>query len=298
MAARRKNILMICIAVLVCVFSVPSLAAQQEVAIDELKIALSFPDRYDVFTRDIDESSPLFEKYGLDPQTLAQAMEESNHYVDAVNTGTGNQIIVSGYSDELSEELWSLTNSDPADFIDETEKARQLLEPGADISVRQRGGVHYWYYTLQSDDGDVAQYTTIENGLYIQLTAQSPAGRLLTENDLLSLDETAGSLQFTEVVPKPAATGPVNPMEAQDVFFYVMIAVIAYMGFRLVMRIRKTRREALEAQERIPPPPVVEELKPSKKPEVMTKGPAAFKYHHLTPPKRDRSRDSRTGGGE
>jgi hypothetical protein len=261
-----KKIICAAMVFLVCLFGValPAFAAQKTYKIEELKLSVSLPDYYDVALREAADNSDFLQKYNMTDEALKEKMQQGDYYLIAINTWTGNELTVSGYENEFSLDVWSVSNAGRKDIDTGIDHAREYLSADADITIRTVGEYSYWYYTYETDLQELSQYATVENGTYMIAAIGAYHGNKLQDSDITALDSMIDTLSFSEILPE-------NPnmerkkLSTQTIVLFVILAGLAiYMIVRILRRFKsvENRRTGLRTgaeknmpQGRRPPPP-------------------------------------------
>lgn len=83
-----KKTLMLLLALTLCLTAALTVSADdydyEYYLVNDLEMVVPMPVRYDVFTREMAEDDPLFDKYGTDLETIMNILENSNIYLDGV----------------------------------------------------------------------------------------------------------------------------------------------------------------------------------------------------------------------
>lgn len=240
-----KRLLYLFIIIGIILFPVSSTASSAYL-IEALNISVTFPDYFDVITRDMQASQTVLDKYGLDKSNFADSMTEQNFYITAINSKTGNQIIISGYEDRLSKDVWSLSSSDAGKLIRQTGQAQRLVPKGGNITLQRLDPYRFWYYKIQTAEQDLIQYSTIENGTMVHITASAFNGNSLQQEDVDAITELMNGLSFTEIT-KTEAQQAAEQGEfsfGKTAINIVLFGLIAFLGYRLFVRFRKARKQA------------------------------------------------------
>lgn len=247
-----KKVFLTIICILILLTPLVSYAASELYTISELKLNVTLPNSYDVITRDMDKSAAALEKYGLEPSETLAIMQSEDRYIEAINHETGNEILVSGYTNSYSERVWSITNSDREKMDDGIEHASGYIEDSSSISVRTIGGQDYWYYTYESDVQQLVQYTTVENGMYIVIAASSFNGNKLQNADISALDSAMKRLSFTEITAPDTGFKLALPENAALILMIIVIfGVFIFLIFRITKRLRPQQRAEKQKYDKI-----------------------------------------------
>ena len=89
----KKLLTVLCLISLLLTLAVPAHAAT-EIHLDELDITITLPTGYDVFTRNMSASDPLFTKYNFTQEYFENTAISQSIYLDAFNLNTAAEIVV------------------------------------------------------------------------------------------------------------------------------------------------------------------------------------------------------------
>lgn len=229
----------------------PASAAAQDVAaasygntqsldVNGAQMTVTFPEGWDVLSRDTPQGSFVFSKYGIEYDDFIYSLESQSIYLDAINPATQNQIYVSLVTDEASTQYPNLSALSDQEINDMVEENRAYVTGYGleEFSWKRVGDYKYLYYEFGSP-AYVMQYTTTVNGQYVNVILQNFYYGALPEEEAAALSEVVSSVSFANTAP---AGSPINyPAESAApliVSVFVGGAVIALL-LLLLSRYRK-----------------------------------------------------------
>ena len=149
----------------VCLFAF----ADTAVYVEEIGLSVTFPDVYDVITRDTPADDPIFSQVGLSKDTLMVTFESGNIYANGVKLSDGSEIIVIATENPI-ENLSSMSDAVVSVFADGIMQQFEEMEIEAEpYSIETVNGVKYivipFYEGVNGSHG-VEYCTIIDHMIY------------------------------------------------------------------------------------------------------------------------------------
>lgn len=186
-----KKTLTLLLAFLLCLAAAPTVSAEdydyEYHLVNDVGMVVPMPVGYDVFSREMTDDDPIFEKYGTDPETIMNILESNSIYLDGV---TPEREIVFSCSDSLYEDLYGMDDND-IKVISDDFKA-QLESAGATVTSSEivSSFTDSFIFFELTDAADCSTYTyiTVKNGADMAFTLKSLDGTVLTTEDRETLE--------------------------------------------------------------------------------------------------------------
>lgn len=210
----------------------------------DTELVVTIPDNYEVLTRDLNspESQAILDEHNMDRQSFLTLMRNENRYLDAYNTLSGNEIMISCFMDQMSIDTWSFSQKTGEQMASAMKTVEDSVGDAVDVSHYETHGYSYVRYEMEDLKQDAVIYSTVEEGRQIEIAAYAFNGAKLTEDDLASLKEVVDSARIyydgQEVID---ITGG-KPSNFDALTLTAVIAVLAAIVIVLVLIFRRHRK--------------------------------------------------------
>jgi len=114
----RRLIRYFVILLLLSAVALPVGAKENTYQIPELDMTVEIPSSYDVFTLDMDEDDPLFEKYNYSKEMLVDRLQSGNGVLNAIAKDGKREIVITVFPDAVLSDFHHMSETELTAFAD------------------------------------------------------------------------------------------------------------------------------------------------------------------------------------
>jgi len=204
----------------------------QTLDVNGAQMTVTFPEGWDVLTRNTPADFPALSKYGIVYEEFISNMESQSIYIDAINPDTQNQIYVSLVADEASIQYPNLSALSDEEISGLIEESRTYMT-GYDLSAfswKNVGDYKYLYYEF-GNPAYVMQYTTTVNGQYVSIILQNFNYGPFSAEEKDAMSNVLNSVSFSNTAP----SGSLNNYPAESAAPLIVAVIIGAAVIALLL---------------------------------------------------------------
>lgn len=231
----------------------PAAAESSTFVLEELDLSLSIPDRYDVFTRDIDPADPRPAQYGITREDLLASFKDNNIYLNATLPANNEEIVVTmvevGDTGGVDMQSEAFLEQAAEEMISNLSSMDYTVTEHTILPLSQARFIRFSLHANNQCDY-MQQYSTVVSGKVINCTIHSYAGPL-TDEQAETLATMVESIRFNTPpaahgqIPSAQRAGSRSISPALSLVFGLLVTIAVYtlpvLLYRCVIRRRPMR---------------------------------------------------------